>query len=270
MAVQRAGARAGAPPCAGPQHAHRRGRRRRRARAPPAPRPAAGAALGRYRLQQLCAGPEHGQRCPHALLPSAAAVHPPRWPSACGTMRRPARCAKTLLQGLPPVWLHAAGCSASARARQAVRSVAAGGHHTVAVTDGAVYAWGSNACGQLGTRTFRDRDTPAKVRLGYLNPTLPARKERAAPGGAGPAGPPPPGRPAPRPAHAGARARRRCETSRTWASCRRPAARTTRSSCAGAAPRPDGVPGRAHGRNVHMRRRGRARLRQWLRPSWIG
>jgi hypothetical protein len=85
-------------------------------------------------------------------------------------MRRPARCAETLLQGLSPACLHpraigqrAAGWSASACARQAVRSVAAGGHHTVAVTDGAVYAWGSNACGQLGTRTFRDRDTPAKV-----------------------------------------------------------------------------------------------------------
>ncbi len=49
-----------------------------------------------------------------------------------------------------------------------MRSVAAGGHHTVAVTDGAVYAWGSNACGQLGTRTFRDRDTPAKVRRRLL------------------------------------------------------------------------------------------------------
>ena len=47
---------------------------------------------------------------------------------------------------------------------QAVRAVAAGGHHTVAVLDSAVYAWGSNRCGQLGTRTFRDRDTPAEVR----------------------------------------------------------------------------------------------------------
>ena len=42
--------------------------------------------------------------------------------------------------------------------------MAAGGHHTVAVLDSAVYAWGSNRCGQLGTRTFRDRDTPAEVR----------------------------------------------------------------------------------------------------------
>ena len=47
---------------------------------------------------------------------------------------------------------------------QAVRAVAAGGQHTVAVLDSAVYAWGSNRCGQLGTRTFRDRDTPAEVR----------------------------------------------------------------------------------------------------------
>ena len=46
---------------------------------------------------------------------------------------------------------------------QAVRGVAAGGQHTVAVLDSAVYAWGSNRCGQLGTRTFRDRDTPAEV-----------------------------------------------------------------------------------------------------------
>lgn len=46
--------------------------------------------------------------------------------------------------------------------------MAAGGLHMVAVLDSAVYAWGSNRCGQLGTRTFRDRDTPAEVRAPCL------------------------------------------------------------------------------------------------------
>lgn len=47
---------------------------------------------------------------------------------------------------------------------QAVRSIAAGGQHTVAVTDSNVFAWGSNSCGQLGTRTFRDKAVPTEVR----------------------------------------------------------------------------------------------------------
>lgn len=33
----------------------------------------------------------------------------------------------------------------------------------MAVTDAAVYSWGSNACGQLGTRTFRDKGMPTEV-----------------------------------------------------------------------------------------------------------
>ena len=47
---------------------------------------------------------------------------------------------------------------------QHVRCVAAGGHHTVAVTDTAVYAWGSNSCGQLGTRTFKDKASPTDIK----------------------------------------------------------------------------------------------------------
>ena len=46
---------------------------------------------------------------------------------------------------------------------QGVRAVAAGAHHTVAVTDGVVYAWGANLAGQLGTRTFRDKAAPTLV-----------------------------------------------------------------------------------------------------------
>ena len=34
----------------------------------------------------------------------------------------------------------------------------------MAVTDAAVFAWGSNACGQLGSRTFRDKGMPTEVR----------------------------------------------------------------------------------------------------------
>ncbi|KAL3132600.1 hypothetical protein ABBQ32_009129 [Trebouxia sp. C0010 RCD-2024] len=47
---------------------------------------------------------------------------------------------------------------------QHVRCVAAGGHHTVAVTDTAVCAWGSNSCGQLGTRTFMDKASPTEIK----------------------------------------------------------------------------------------------------------
>ncbi|KAK9819719.1 hypothetical protein WJX72_001643 [[Myrmecia] bisecta] len=46
----------------------------------------------------------------------------------------------------------------------AVRWVAAGSQHTVAVTDTSVWAWGSNSCGQLGTRTFRDKHSPTEVK----------------------------------------------------------------------------------------------------------
>lgn len=34
----------------------------------------------------------------------------------------------------------------------------------MAVTDGAVFAWGANSAGQLGTRTFRDKASPTAVR----------------------------------------------------------------------------------------------------------
>ena len=47
---------------------------------------------------------------------------------------------------------------------QHVRCVAAGGHHTVAVTDTSVCAWGSNSCGQLGTRTFMDKAAPTEIK----------------------------------------------------------------------------------------------------------
>ena len=46
---------------------------------------------------------------------------------------------------------------------QAVRFIAAGGAHTVAVTDSTVFTWGSNTCGQLGSRTFRDKGMPTEV-----------------------------------------------------------------------------------------------------------
>ena len=42
--------------------------------------------------------------------------------------------------------------------------MAAGAAHTVAVTDSAVYAWGCNGAGQLGTRTFADKAAPTEVR----------------------------------------------------------------------------------------------------------
>lgn len=47
---------------------------------------------------------------------------------------------------------------------QAVRAIAAGGQHTVAVTDSNVFAWGNNSCGQLGTRTFRDKAVPTEIK----------------------------------------------------------------------------------------------------------
>ena len=47
---------------------------------------------------------------------------------------------------------------------QHVRCVAAGGHHTVAVTDTSVCAWGANNCGQLGTRTFKDKAAPTDIK----------------------------------------------------------------------------------------------------------
>ena len=33
----------------------------------------------------------------------------------------------------------------------------------MAVTDTAVYSWGSNKCGQLGTRTFQDKNKPTEI-----------------------------------------------------------------------------------------------------------
>lgn len=48
--------------------------------------------------------------------------------------------------------------------KQGVRAIAAGGQHTIAVTDTTVYSWGSNSCGQLGTRTFRDKKTPTEIK----------------------------------------------------------------------------------------------------------
>lgn len=42
--------------------------------------------------------------------------------------------------------------------------MAAGGQHTVAVTETSVYSWGANSAGQLGTRTFRDKAAPTPVR----------------------------------------------------------------------------------------------------------
>ena len=47
---------------------------------------------------------------------------------------------------------------------QGVRSIAAGGQHTVAVADLCVYSWGSNSSGQLGTRTFRDKEDPTEIK----------------------------------------------------------------------------------------------------------
>jgi hypothetical protein len=44
-----------------------------------------------------------------------------------------------------------------------VRYVAAGSHHTVALTDEEVYSWGDNAGGQLGNRTFRPVSLPSEV-----------------------------------------------------------------------------------------------------------
>lgn len=47
---------------------------------------------------------------------------------------------------------------------QGVRAMAAGGAHTVAVTDEEVYAWGDNSYGQLGLRHFRDVSHPHEVK----------------------------------------------------------------------------------------------------------
>ncbi len=47
---------------------------------------------------------------------------------------------------------------------QGIRWVAAGGQHTVAVAEKQVFSWGSNSCGQLGTRTFKDQNSPAEVK----------------------------------------------------------------------------------------------------------
>jgi Regulator of chromosome condensation (RCC1) repeat len=46
---------------------------------------------------------------------------------------------------------------------QAVRCVAMGGFHTVAVADTSVFAWGCNDAGQLGTGDFADRRQPIPV-----------------------------------------------------------------------------------------------------------
>ena len=55
-------------------------------------------------------------------------------------------------------------CTSSELMLQGVRAIAAGGQHTVAVTDTSVYSWGSNSSGQLGTRTFRDKKIPTEVK----------------------------------------------------------------------------------------------------------
>jgi alpha-tubulin suppressor-like RCC1 family protein len=54
-------------------------------------------------------------------------------------------------------------CAPRRVALQGVRAVAAGWAHTVAVTDEEVYAWGDNASGQLGLRSFRSASTPTEV-----------------------------------------------------------------------------------------------------------
>ena len=46
---------------------------------------------------------------------------------------------------------------------QGVRTIAAGGGHTIAVTDEEVYSWGDNTYGQLGLRHFRDVMQPAEI-----------------------------------------------------------------------------------------------------------
>jgi hypothetical protein len=45
-------------------------------------------------------------------------------------------------------------------------SVAAGGSHSLALTtDGSLWAWGGNGCGQLGDGTTEDNHSP--VRIGF-------------------------------------------------------------------------------------------------------
>lgn len=46
---------------------------------------------------------------------------------------------------------------------QGVRWVAAGGSHTVAVTDDAVFSWGQNSSGQLGLGHFKTQHHPAEI-----------------------------------------------------------------------------------------------------------
>lgn len=46
---------------------------------------------------------------------------------------------------------------------QGVRAMAAGGTHTVAITDEEVYSWGDNSYGQLGIRTFKDVHHPVEI-----------------------------------------------------------------------------------------------------------
>ena len=46
---------------------------------------------------------------------------------------------------------------------QAVRFIAAGRFHTVAVADSGAYSWGDNSSGALGLGDTEDRDLPCKV-----------------------------------------------------------------------------------------------------------
>ena len=65
-----------------------------------------------------------------------------------GTGDRTSRTTATLVSGLPAD----------------VRTMAAGAHHSLAITvDGSVWAWGSNAYGQLGNGTTDDALTPGKI-----------------------------------------------------------------------------------------------------------
>jgi alpha-tubulin suppressor-like RCC1 family protein len=44
------------------------------------------------------------------------------------------------------------------------RSVSAGGRHTCGITtDGALYCWGANWAGQLGTGSYTDSPVPVRV-----------------------------------------------------------------------------------------------------------
>ena len=46
---------------------------------------------------------------------------------------------------------------------QAVRWIAAGSEHMVAVTDTTVHSWGCNSMGQLGLGHFREQQQPAEI-----------------------------------------------------------------------------------------------------------